>query len=591
MSRARLSRIALAGSAAALIALASVSPLAQGQAAPQTQKPAPPVALKDLRTQAELSGWKEYTSHENMWTYLQAVQARSTEVRLGTYGETHQGRALPYLIYSRPTVTQPWEAWALNKPVIVLAANVHGGERTLRESVLVLVRELAERGSDANRLLDDLVVIVVPQINPDGFEADPNPTRGNAWGLDLNRDYAKLEQPEIQSYVQNIILKWAPHVFIDGHNGGAFPYNLNYQCHSHAAPDPRITLLCDQQIFPAINKRLEAEGFKAWYYQNGNEKEWRTGGFEMRIGRNYGGFANSVGILFESPGGQPMEQAVRAGLLGYKAVVEWSRSSKATLVETIARARRETIEKGEKPGDQFAVRVRYEAEDYPVNYLIGVGQGAERKIQEVKGARLIKKPVPTILRQRPYAYVLPREATEAVALLRRHGITVETLQQSTPMRVQAYTIGNVSYSQVYNHAATVQVEVKDVIDVDRTFPAGTYVVRTAQMQGRVAAQLLEAESDDNVIYWNRMDAWIPRPGATAAAPDPEDAPAVTGGAGAGARGAGAGGAGRVGGAGRGGGAAGAAPQAGGGRGGGQGQPPLVPIFKLMAPTPLPLRVQ
>jgi dipeptidyl-peptidase-4 len=573
--------LATAAVAAGLMLVpAGVSTHAQAPA-PSQAKPAPaPQDVKDLRTQAEQSGFKEYTSHENMWTYLQAVQARSTEARLGTYGETHQGRKLPYMIFSRPTVTQPWEAFALGKPVIVLAANVHGGERTLRESVLVLTRELADRSSEANRHLDDLVIIVVPQINPDGFEADPNPTRGNAWGLDLNRDYGKLEQPEIQSYVQNIILKWAPYVFIDGHNGGAFPYNLNYQCGSHAAPDVRITLLCDKQIFPAINKRLEAEGFRAWYYQNGNEKEWRTGGFEMRIGRNYGSFANSVGILFESPGGQTMDIGVRAGMLGYKAVVEWSRANKATLVETVNRARRETIALGEKPGAEFPVRVRYEAEDYAVNYLIGVGQGADRKIQEVKGARLIKKPVPTILRQRPYAYLLPREATDAVELLRRHGITVETLQQSTPLKVQAYTIGNVSHSQVYNHAATVQIEVKDVIDIDRTFPAGTHVVRTAQMQGRVAAQLLEAESDDNVIYWNRMDAWIPRPGARAAAPDPEDAPPA-GGRGAGAAGAAGGGAGggRAGGGGRGGG------------GGGAPQPLLVPIFKLMQPTNLALRVQ
>jgi hypothetical protein len=514
-----------------------------------------------------------------MMSYLQAVQARSTEVRLGIYGETHQGRKLPYLVFSRPTVTQPWEAWALGKPILVLAANVHGGERTLRESVLILIRELADRSSEANRHLDDLVILVVPQINPDGFSADPNPTRGNTWGLDLNRDYAKLEQPEIQGYIQNVILRWAPHLFIDGHNGGAFPYNLNYQCPSHAAPDARITLLCDKEIFPAINRRLEAEGFRAWYYQNGNEKEWRVGGTEARIGRNYGGFANTVGILFESPGGQPMETGVRSGLLGYKAVVEWARANQRTLVETVQRARRETIAMGEKPGDMIPVRVRYDAEDYPVDYLIGVGQGAERKIQEVKGARLMKKPVPTIERARPYAYLLPRDATQAVTLLRQHGITVETLQQATPLKVSAYTVGNVTHAPVYNHAATVRIEVKEVIEVDRTFPAGTYVVRTAQMQGRVAAHLLEAESDDGVIYWNRMDAWIPRPGGRAATPpdDPDDPPQ----AGRGGRGAGAGGA------------------AAGGRGGGQGRggrggpagPPLVPIFKLMQPTPLPLRVQ
>jgi hypothetical protein len=43
----------------------------------------------------------------------------------------------------------------------------------------------------------------------------------------------------------------------------------------------------------------------------------------------------------------------------------------------------------------------------------------------------------------------------------------------------------------------------------RTYPAGTYVVRTGQMLGRLAAHMLEPETNDNVIYWNTMDAWLP----------------------------------------------------------------------------------
>jgi dipeptidyl-peptidase 4 len=518
--------------------------------------------IRDLRTHAEASGFKEYTPYTRMMEYLQAVQARSLEMRLSTYGVTHSDRELPYAIFSRPTVTQPWEAWALGKPIVVFAAGVHGGERTLRESVLIMIRELATPGSDMNKLLDSLVIIVVPQINPDGFSAEPNPTRGNLWGLDLNRDYMKLEQPEIQGYVQNVILRWAPHLFIDGHNGGSWPYNLNYQCGSHAAHDQRITQLCDQEIFPAIDRRLEKDGFRAWYYTGGNQEEWRVGGSEPRIGRNYGAFANSVGILFESPGGQPMEIGVGSGLLGYKAVAEWSAANGKALIDTVHRARRETIALGETPGDSVALEVRYEPEDYPVNYLIGEGQGDERKMVEVKGAKLMKKPVATIERPRPYAYVLPREATAAVDLLRQHSITVEQLREPTTLTVAAYTVKGVTHAPQYNHAATTSIEVGEVINVERTFPAGTYVVRTAQMQGRVAVHLLEAETSDNVIYWNRMDAWIPRPGPAAAQTqtDPDDDPPAVAGRGGG-RGAGPGG-------GRGGGR-GAGP-GGQGRGGQQG---------------------
>ena len=538
--------------------------------------------VTELRTQAEQSGFKEYTSYDNMMKYLQDVQARSLEMRLGTYGETHSGRQLPYAIFSRPTVTQPFEAWALGKPVLVFAAGVHGGERTLRESVLIYARELSDRASAHNKLLDEFVIILVPQINPDGFSAQPNATRGNTWGIDLNRDYMKLEQPEIAGFVQNILLKWMPYLSIDGHNGGSFPYNLNYQCASHNAPDPRITQLCDTQIFPAINRKLEAEKFRSWYYQRGNAEQWTVGGSEPRISRNYAAFANSVGILFESPG-QPMETGVKSGLLGYKAVAEWAQANRKTLVDTVNTARRETILKGENPGDSVPLAVRYEAEDKPVDYLIGEGQGDNRKIVEVKGAKLMKKPVTTLERPRPYAYVLPREATEAVKLLRQHNITVEQLATPMQLTVSGYTVDDVTHSAQYNHAAATTIKVGEVRTLQRTFPAGSYVVRTAQMQGRVAVHLLEPETTDGVVYWNRMDAWIPRPrSAAATTPDEDDDPPAGGRGGRGGRGAGAG----AGGVGRG----GQAPDAG--RGGQPQQPqvPLAPIFKVMEPTTMPLRI-
>ena len=35
-------------------------------------------------------------------------------------------------------------------------------------------------------------------------------------------------------------------------------------------------------------------------------------------------------------------------------------------------------------------------------------------------------------------------------------------------------------------------------------PAGTYLVRLAQPLGRLAAYLLEPESDDGVVHWNML---------------------------------------------------------------------------------------
>jgi hypothetical protein len=53
--------------------------------------------------------------------------------------------------------------------------------------------------------------------------------------------------------------------------------------------------------------------------------------------------------------------------------------------------------------------------------------------------------------------------------------------------------------------------VGEVVTLEQNFPKGTYIIPTAQFLGRLAAHMLEPETDDNVVYWNTMDAWIPRP--------------------------------------------------------------------------------
>jgi dipeptidyl-peptidase 4 len=507
--------------------------------------------IQNLRTPMEVSNWQRYTSHQEMWDYLMALRSRSTDMRLGTYGQTREGRDLPYAIFSRPMVASPADAAMLGKPVVVLAANVHGGERTFRESLLILLREIATPGTSANRLLDDMIIIATPQINPDGFEATPRGQRGNAWGIDLNRDYIKLGHPEIEHYVGNIINHWRPHLYIDGHNGGVYPYNVTYQCPSHAAPDQRITALCDDQIFPAIDRALEAQGFKSWYYNVGapNEERWPVGGNQARIGRNYGGFVNSVGILFESPGWQEIEPAVKSGQIALRAVLDYVQANPDLLMTTVNRARRETIAMGLAAQGEIPVAMEYGPQDRRVNYEIAVGQGADRRAVPVRDALLMSRPIATQTRPRPYAYVLPRDAVDAVAMLQRHGIVVEQLQDSARLEVQAYTVGGVDYSQQYNHAATVQVTVGEVITTNRLFPRGTYVVPTGQVLGRVVTHMLEPETDDNVIYWNTMDAWLPRPprATTANAGDEEEEVMQIG-------------------------------------------PRLVPIFKLMQPQGLPTRI-
>jgi hypothetical protein len=471
-----------------------------------------PSAAQELTTPAERSGFTAYTSHADMMDYLMDLRASTPDMWLGTYGETRQGRTLPYAVFSRPAVTQPSEAWALNRPILVLNANVHGGERTLRESLLVLMREMTIPGSEAYALLDQVVVVVAPQINPDGFEATARGSRGNSWGIDMNRDWVKREQPSLANYGQHVADAWAPHVLVDGHNGGSFPYHITYQCPSHAEPDQRLTQVCDEGIFPTIDARVEAGGLKSWYYTRGTATRWDGGGYDARIGRNYNGFVNTIGILFESPPWQEMDSGVEAGVLAFKAVLEYARDNAGHIMETVARARTETVEMGRNAEGEVVVAMEYAPQPRSITYEIGVRDEdtGEMRAVEVTNDSLMTRPVATKTRPRPYAYILPRDAVDAVAMLRRNSIAVETLTEAVELDIHAYTIEAVDFERAYNHAGAVRLTLADDA-TPRTveYPAGTYVVRTGQMRGRLAAHMLEPETNDNVIYWNTMDGWLP----------------------------------------------------------------------------------
>ena len=469
-----------------------------------------------IHTPCEKSNFQTYTTYPEMMQYLQSVQATSTEMLLGIFGTSIEGREIPYAVFSRPMTTRPWEALVSGKPIILLTANIHGEERRLRESNLILIRELATKGTEINQLLDNLVVIMVPSLNPDGFVLK---THQNANNVNLNRDFIKLEGPELVSHAKNIIHSWHPHLYVDGHNGGRYPYNFCYQAPSNAAPDQRITLLFDKEIAPFIDAKMKENGYKSWYFARGNRTEWRTGIFDADNGRNYGGFINSVGILFESPGWQGLKNAVQSGLVAYKAILQYSAKNAERLITTINRARRETTEMGQNVTGRIPVQMKLVAEDYKVSYEIGEGDEDTRKIIKVTGADLIKKPLILKSRPRPYAYILERKAQKSVEMLKRQNVMIEVLQEETTLGVEAYVLTGVTHGKKYDHHRATFVTVADeTVKRKMTFPKGTYIIRTGQMMGRVITHLLEPETNDNVITFNTMDGILPKPGESSIIP-------------------------------------------------------------------------
>ena len=309
-----------------------------------------------LRTVAERSNFAATSRHAEVEALGRALAESSPLVRYLEFGETVEGRKLPLLVVAEPPVASPDEAAKTDKAVVLVFANIHGGEVDGKEGVLMFVRDLVRAAE--RPLLKDVVLLVVPNLNADGnerFALDNRPeqdgpaqgmgVRENAQGLDLNRDYIKLETPEIRALVR-LVQQWNPPLVLDCHttNGSWHRHTMTYDVNRHPGSDPRLIKLAQQQLVPHVDRRLEElGGWKGFYYGNFSREHtvWETFPLQPRLGTHYFALRQRVAVLAESYSHASYKDRCLASRDMVRAVVEFAASHKKPLRETVEAASRD----------------------------------------------------------------------------------------------------------------------------------------------------------------------------------------------------------------------------------------------------------
>lgn len=258
------------------------------------------------RTGFEVSHGARWTTQGEETDFLAAVDKASSRVAVDRIGATAQGRPLRLVRIGAPAApADPAEAARGNS--LLLICSQHGDEPSGREACLTTIRDLAySKDRRMRRFLERTTVLVVPTVNPDGRAAD---TRGNAQGVDINRDHIALTTAEGRAMAA-VIRDWRPDTVYDLHEYGAtvpyymkdllalWPRNLN------TAGDVRqeARILSDDYVRP----RTEAAGYSTGVYgiwtdpETGEPVKQVAGDGQERILRNTAGVKNSVGLLVET---------------------------------------------------------------------------------------------------------------------------------------------------------------------------------------------------------------------------------------------------------------------------------------------------
>ncbi|XP_034490769.1 carboxypeptidase D isoform X2 [Drosophila innubila] len=208
-----------------------------------------------------------YSSQEQLEDlFARLEKAYPEQARVHSLGRSLAGRNLLALQISQSTRQR-----ALLTPPVKYIANMHGDETVGRQLLVYLAQYLLgnyERILEVGQLVNTTDIYLVPTMNPDGYalsqegncESLPNYVgRGNAAGVDLNRDFpdrleqqhlnylrAPSRQPETAALAEWIVSK--PFVLSANFHGGAvvasYPYDNslahNDCCEESLTPDDRV---------------------------------------------------------------------------------------------------------------------------------------------------------------------------------------------------------------------------------------------------------------------------------------------------------------------------------------------------------------
>lgn len=475
--------------------------------------------IAELQTVAEKSDYRATARYADVMEFCRALDAGSDLVTLTEFGTTHEGRALPLLVISKTPLAggRPWERskW----PAILCVGNIHAGEVCGKEALLMLARDLV--AAESQPLLEHFVLLIAPIYNADGNEnvsKDNRPgqvgpedgmgERENGQGLDLNRDYTKLEAPETQAFVR-LMRRWDPVAVIDTHttNGSHHRYTLTFDGPRHPATDPRLASFVREELLPAVRECVaEATDYDSFFYGNfaNDHARWEAYPALPRYGGHYVGLRNRISILSEAYAYAPYKDRVLVTQAFVEQCLRAIDERRERIAELVAAADR----RARRGRGDVVLRGRLEAYDDKITvkgFVERDKDGAATDEPKDYDVENWARSVADVRVPLPGAYLFSAEFAACRENLQRHGIRVEQLREDIELDVEASRIGGVTRAdrEFEGHRpSSLEVEREPR---RRQFPAGTLVVRTAQPLGRLAALLLEPESDDGFVAWNFFD--------------------------------------------------------------------------------------
>jgi len=487
---------------------------------------------------------KQTTTYDECISYYKVLDSMYDEVKMFECGPTDIGRPLNIVVVSSDKDFDPNRIHRKNKEIILINNGIHPGEPDGIDASMELVRDLMQK-PDLHKLLDNIVLVIIPIYNIDGA-LNRNSTsrvnqkgpesfgfRGNAENLDLNRDFIKCDSRNARSF-EEIFQKWKPGLLIDNHvsDGADYQYTLTYFATQHNILQSDMKNVLDQTILPGLNKNLKDKGIINCPYVNEYKSTPDSGivGFydSPRYCTGYASLFNCIGFTVETHMLKPFDDRVR---VTYQFMVSFLEVMN-TSFQKVKNARENAYYKG---ADGKDIPLTWKLDTTRFDTIDFKGYEGKYKPSEVSGFNRLyydeKSPFDKEIKyynyykkdkktEAPYYYIIPQAWAKVIDLLKLNGIKLKRLSQDMNIPVTSYYIKDFEtvkkpYEGHYLHYNTSISETVQKVHYNK----GDYVVAIMKppvnqdMRGNsqlfplkmYALETLEPEAPDSYFNWNFFD--------------------------------------------------------------------------------------
>jgi hypothetical protein len=440
----------------------------------------------------ERGGYQRITSYDSLQAFLKDV-ASTSYTHVEPLTKTRAGRTVSVAkVSSSKTFGQD-----TSKIRVLLFAQQHGDEPAGMEALSLLLAKFAS--GESRGVLDNMDLLIVPQMNPDGGELRQRRTSD---GLDLNRNHVLLTSPEVRA-LHDLFFEWMPQVTMDIHEYTSFGRSWSDSGFIRIA-DVQLGMLTNlntasairdlqhERIFPFIAEKMKGRDFYFQEYIVGSPgARIRHSTTEINDGRQSFGILGTVAFIQEGrrwkTNEDHLERRVLSQLASIEALLEYCSNDAQNIRQIVYAERCRLLALAGQPIALRMDHYRGDGEMYIPVRMVKADRDSTWRVKPYYGeVRLLKS---TLL---PQKYLLERKDSAIVELLLHHHINVDAVRHETTMNTSSYFIDSVGRSGAEENALPlVSVSCRQV---NTTLRGGDFTISTGQLQSVLVAIILEPES-------------------------------------------------------------------------------------------------